>query len=204
MYRVCHHPSVCTNWGPARRPHRAGGEDAWGFRRSRRLLARRGRPSSVPPDDGLGRADCVPRSRPVAGGVPAAAPWSGAVHLPALAASAECTKALVTPGATAVAYETGQPRGRLTSSLAPMSQGLPAGGAAVGAHLPGAGCRRSRIADGRWSPGYAAKVVRSRAGVSVMNAASLALACRPRFPAGQEHRDLRQSDRLSGIFDRRL
>jgi alanine dehydrogenase len=92
-----------------------------------------------------------------------------------LAASRECTQALLDRGVTAIAYETvEQPDGSLPL-LAPMSEVAGRLAPQVGAyHLMRSGGGRGVLAGG--VPGvYAAKVVVIGAGVSGMNAAAIAL-----------------------------
>ena len=92
-----------------------------------------------------------------------------------LAASRECTDALLKSGITAIAYETVQlPDGSLPL-LAPMSEGAGRMAPQVGAHhLQRDGGGRGVLMGGV-SGVYAAKVVVLGAGVSGMNAAAIAL-----------------------------
>ena len=92
-----------------------------------------------------------------------------------LAASRECTDALLSPGVTAIAYETVQlPDGSLPL-LAPMSEVAGRMAPQVGAHhLQRDGGGRGVLMGGV-SGVYAAKVVVLGAGVSGMNAAAIAL-----------------------------
>ncbi len=92
-----------------------------------------------------------------------------------LAASKECTDALVTSGTTAIAYETVQTAGGALPLLAPMSEVAGRMAPQVGAHsLERAHGGRGVLLGG--APGvYAAKVVVIGAGVSGMNAAAIAL-----------------------------
>jgi alanine dehydrogenase len=92
-----------------------------------------------------------------------------------LAASRECTEALLTAGVTAIAYETVQlPDGSLPL-LAPMSEVAGRMAPQVGAHhLQRDGGGRGVLMGGV-SGVYAAKVVVLGAGVSGMNAAAIAL-----------------------------
>jgi alanine dehydrogenase len=92
-----------------------------------------------------------------------------------LAASPECTEALLTAGVTAIAYETVQlPDGSLPL-LAPMSEVAGRMAPQVGAHhLQRDGGGRGVLMGGV-SGVYAAKVVVLGAGVSGMNAAAIAL-----------------------------
>ncbi|MFW3168978.1 alanine dehydrogenase [Geodermatophilus sp. CPCC 206100] len=92
-----------------------------------------------------------------------------------LAASKECTDALVTSGTTAIAYETVQTAGGALPLLAPMSEVAGRMAPQVGAYcLERAHGGRGVLLGG--APGvYAAKVVVIGAGVSGMNAAAIAL-----------------------------
>jgi alanine dehydrogenase len=92
-----------------------------------------------------------------------------------LAASKECTDALVTSGTTAIAYETVQTADGALPLLAPMSEVAGRMAPQVGAHsLERAHGGRGVLLGG--APGvYAAKVVVIGAGVSGMNAAAIAL-----------------------------
>ncbi|MDP9428800.1 MAG: alanine dehydrogenase [Actinomycetota bacterium] len=92
-----------------------------------------------------------------------------------LAASRECTDALVASGATAIAYETVQTAGGALPLLAPMSEVAGRMAPQVGAHsLERAHGGRGVLLGG--APGvHAAKVVVIGAGVSGMNAAAIAL-----------------------------
>ncbi|HEX4655003.1 MAG TPA: alanine dehydrogenase [Mycobacteriales bacterium] len=92
-----------------------------------------------------------------------------------LAASAECTKALVDAGTTAIAYETVQLADGSLPLLAPMSEVAGRLAPQVGAyHLMRQGGGRGVLMGGV-SGVYAAKVVVLGAGVSGMNAAAIAL-----------------------------
>src|SRR4051795_4856827 len=92
-----------------------------------------------------------------------------------LAASAECTKALVESGITAIAYETVQLADGSLPLLAPMSEVAGRLAPQVGAyHLMRQGGGRGTLMGGV-SGVYAAKVVVIGAGVSGMNAAAIAL-----------------------------
>jgi len=92
-----------------------------------------------------------------------------------LAASRECTDALVGSGVTAVAYETVQLPDRSLPLLAPMSEVAGRLAPQVGAyHLMAQGGGRGVLMGGV-SGVYAAKVVVLGAGVSGMNAAAIAL-----------------------------
>jgi alanine dehydrogenase len=92
-----------------------------------------------------------------------------------LAASKECTDALVTQGVTAIAYETVELPDRTLPLLAPMSEVAGRLAAQAGAyHLMRSGGGRGVLMGGV-SGVYAAKVVVIGAGVSGMNAAAIAL-----------------------------
>jgi alanine dehydrogenase len=92
-----------------------------------------------------------------------------------LAASVECTKAIVESGITAIAYETVQLPDRSLPLLAPMSEVAGRMAPQVGAHhLQRDGGGRGVLMGGV-SGVYAAKVVVLGAGVSGMNAAAIAL-----------------------------
>ena len=92
-----------------------------------------------------------------------------------LAASRECTDALLSSGVTAVAYETVQLPDRSLPLLAPMSEVAGRLAPQVGAyHLMAQGGGRGVLMGGV-SGVYAAKVVVLGAGVSGMNAAAIAL-----------------------------
>jgi alanine dehydrogenase len=92
-----------------------------------------------------------------------------------LAASRECTEALLSAGTTAVAYETVQlPDGSLPL-LAPMSEVAGRMAPQVGAHCLERGSGGRGVLMGGVSGVYAAKVVVLGAGVSGMNAAAIAL-----------------------------
>ncbi|WP_409329712.1 alanine dehydrogenase [Trujillonella humicola] len=92
-----------------------------------------------------------------------------------LAASRECTEALVASGTTAIAYETVQTADGRLPLLAPMSEVAGRMAPQVGAHaLERAHGGRGVLLGG--APGvYAAKVVVLGAGVAGMNAAAIAL-----------------------------
>src|SRR3954462_5932485 len=101
-----------------------------------------------------------------------------------LAASKECTDALVTSGTTAIAYETVQTADGALPLLAPMSEVAGRMAPQVGAHSlerapggPGVLVRGGGrgVLRGGVSGVYAAKVVVIGAGVSGMNAAAIAL-----------------------------
>ncbi len=92
-----------------------------------------------------------------------------------LAASRECTDALLSRGVTAIAYETVQLRDGSLPLLAPMSEVAGRMAPQVGAHhLQRDGGGRGVLMGGV-SGVYAAKVVVLGAGVSGMNAAAIAL-----------------------------
>jgi alanine dehydrogenase len=92
-----------------------------------------------------------------------------------LAASEECTSALVDSGITAIAYETVQlPDGSLPL-LAPMSEVAGRMAPQVGAQCLQRDCGGRGVLMGGVSGVYAAKVVVLGAGVSGMNAAAIAL-----------------------------
>ena len=92
-----------------------------------------------------------------------------------LAASAECTNALLSSGITSIAYETVQLPDKSLPLLAPMSEVAGRMAPQVGAHhLQRDGGGRGVLMGGV-SGVYAAKVVVLGAGVSGMNAAAIAL-----------------------------
>jgi alanine dehydrogenase len=114
-----------------------------------------------------------------------------------LAASVECTKALVASGTTAIAYETVQlPDGSLPL-LAPMSEVAGRLAPQVGAyHLMRQGGGRGVLMGGV-SGVYAAKVVVLGAGVSGMNAAAIALGMQAEVLLLDKNIEkLRQADRI--------
>jgi alanine dehydrogenase len=92
-----------------------------------------------------------------------------------LAASAECTRALLEAGVRAVAYETVQLPDRSLPLLAPMSEVAGRMAPQVGAHCLERGAGGRGVLMGGVSGVYAAKVVVLGAGVSGMNAAAIAL-----------------------------
>ena len=92
-----------------------------------------------------------------------------------LAASRECTDALLSAGTTAVAYETVQLPDRSLPLLAPMSEVAGRMAPQVGAHCLERGAGGRGVLMGGVSGVYAAKVVVLGAGVSGMNAAAIAL-----------------------------
>jgi alanine dehydrogenase len=92
-----------------------------------------------------------------------------------LAASKECTDALVTSGTTAIAYETVQTPDGALPLLAPMSEVAGRMAPQVGAHCLERAHGGRGVLLGGVSGVYAAKVVVIGAGVSGMNAAAIAL-----------------------------
>jgi alanine dehydrogenase len=114
-----------------------------------------------------------------------------------LAASRECTDALITSGTTAIAYETVQLPDRSLPLLAPMSE-------VAGRMAPQVGARcLEREAGGRGilmggvSGVYAAKVVVLGAGVAGMNAAAISLGMQAEVLLLDNNIDrLRQADRI--------
>src|SRR5690242_17814288 len=92
-----------------------------------------------------------------------------------LAASKECTDALVTSGTTAIAYETVQTAGGALPLLAPMSEVAGRMAPQVGAYCLERAHGGRGVLLGGVSGVYAAKVVVIGAGVSGMNAAAIAL-----------------------------
>jgi alanine dehydrogenase len=92
-----------------------------------------------------------------------------------LAASKECTDALVTSGTTAIAYETVQTPNGALPLLAPMSEVAGRMAPQVGAHSLERAHGGRGVLLGGVSGVYAAKVVVIGAGVSGMNAAAIAL-----------------------------
>jgi alanine dehydrogenase len=92
-----------------------------------------------------------------------------------LAASEECTRALLEAGTTAVGYETVQAPDGSLPLLAPMSEVAGRMAAQVGAHTLERAQGGRGILMGGVSGVYAAKVVVIGAGVSGMNAAAIAL-----------------------------
>jgi alanine dehydrogenase len=92
-----------------------------------------------------------------------------------LAASKECTDALVTSGTTAIAYETVQTANGALPLLAPMSEVAGRMAPQVGAHSLERAHGGRGVLLGGVSGVYAAKVVVIGAGVSGMNAATIAL-----------------------------
>ena len=92
-----------------------------------------------------------------------------------LAASRECTEALVTSGVTAIAYETVELPDRSLPLLAPMSEVAGRLAPQVGAHALMRANGGRGVLMGGVSGTYAAKVVVLGAGVSGQNAAAIAL-----------------------------
>jgi alanine dehydrogenase len=92
-----------------------------------------------------------------------------------LAASRECTDALLASGTTAVAYETVQTDGGALPLLAPMSEVAGRMAPQVGAHTLERASGGRGVLLGGVSGVHAAKVVVIGAGVSGMNAATIAL-----------------------------
>lgn len=92
-----------------------------------------------------------------------------------LAASRECTDALLAAGTTGVAYETVQLPDRSLPLLAPMSEVAGRMAPQVGAHCLERAAGGRGVLMGGVSGVYAAKVVVLGAGVSGMNAAAIAL-----------------------------
>jgi alanine dehydrogenase len=114
-----------------------------------------------------------------------------------LAASAECTRALLDAGTTAIAYETVQIADGSLPLLAPMSEVAGRLAPQVGAyHLMRQGGGRGVLMGGV-SGVYAAKVVVLGAGVSGMNAAAIALGMQAEVLLLDKNIDkLRQADRI--------
>jgi alanine dehydrogenase len=114
-----------------------------------------------------------------------------------LAASAECTKALVDSGTIAVAYETVQLPDRSLPLLAPMSEVAGRMAPQVGAHCLERGAGGRGVLMGGVSGVYAAKVVVLGAGVSGMNAAAIALGMQAEVLLLDTNVEkLRQADRI--------
>jgi alanine dehydrogenase len=114
-----------------------------------------------------------------------------------LAANADCTRALVDSGITAIAYETVQLADGSLPLLAPMSEVAGRLAPQVGAyHLMRQGGGRGVLMGGV-SGVYAAKVVVLGAGVSGMNAAAIALGMQAEVLLLDKNIDkLRQADRI--------
>jgi alanine dehydrogenase len=114
-----------------------------------------------------------------------------------LAASRECTKALVDSGTTAVAYETVQLADGSLPLLAPMSEVAGRMAPQVGAHCLERAAGGRGVLMGGVSGVYAAKVVVLGAGVSGMNAAAIALGMQAEVMLLDRNIDkLRQADRI--------
>jgi alanine dehydrogenase len=114
-----------------------------------------------------------------------------------LAASLECTKALVDSGTIAVAYETVQLPDRSLPLLAPMSEVAGRMAPQVGAHCLERGSGGRGVLMGGVSGVYAAKVVVLGAGVSGMNAAAIALGMQAEVLLLDTNVEkLRQADRI--------
>ena len=114
-----------------------------------------------------------------------------------LAASRECTDALLAAGVTAIAYETVQTPDGALPLLAPMSEVAGRLAPQCGAyHLMRQGGGRGVLMGGV-SGVYAAKVVVIGAGVSGMNAAAIALGMQAEVLLLDRNIDrLRQADRI--------
>jgi alanine dehydrogenase len=114
-----------------------------------------------------------------------------------LAASEECSKALIASGITAIGYETVQLADGSLPLLAPMSEVAGRMAPQVGAHhLQREGGGRGVLMGGV-SGVYAAKVVVLGAGVSGMNAAAIALGMQAEVLLLDKNIDkLRQADRI--------
>jgi alanine dehydrogenase len=114
-----------------------------------------------------------------------------------LAASADCTRALLDRGVTGIAYETVELPDRSLPLLAPMSEVAGRLAPQVGAyHLMRQGGGRGVLMGGV-SGVYAAKVVVIGAGVSGMNAASIALGMQAEVLLLDKNIEkLRQADRI--------
>jgi alanine dehydrogenase len=114
-----------------------------------------------------------------------------------LAASKECTKALVDSGTTAVAYETVQAPDGSLPLLAPMSEVAGRMAPQVGAHSLERAAGGRGVLMGGVSGVYAAKVVVLGAGVSGMNAAAIALGMQAEVLLLDKNIEkLRQADRI--------
>ncbi|MGH3322102.1 MAG: alanine dehydrogenase [Streptosporangiaceae bacterium] len=114
-----------------------------------------------------------------------------------LAASRECTQALVDSGVTALAYETVQAAGGGLPLLAPMSEVAGRMAAQVGAHCLQRDAGGRGVLMGGVSGVYAAKVVVLGAGVSGMNAAVIALGMQAEVLLLDKNIDkLREADRI--------
>lgn len=114
-----------------------------------------------------------------------------------LAASRECTDALLRAGTTSVAYETVQLPDRSLPLLAPMSEVAGRMAPQVGAHCLERGSGGRGVLMGGVSGVYAAKVVVLGAGVSGMNAAAIALGMQAEvLLLDKDVRKLREADRI--------
>ncbi|MGY1643060.1 alanine dehydrogenase [Geodermatophilus sp. SYSU D00703] len=114
-----------------------------------------------------------------------------------LAASKECTDALVTSGTTAIAYETVQTPDGALPLLAPMSEVAGRMAPQVGAHSLERAHGGRGVLLGGVSGVYAAKVVVIGAGVSGMNAAAIALGMQAEVVVLDKDIDkLRAADRI--------
>jgi alanine dehydrogenase len=114
-----------------------------------------------------------------------------------LAASKECTDALVTSGTTAIAYETVQTADGALPLLAPMSEVAGRMAPQVGAHSLERAHGGRGVLLGGVSGVYAAKVVVIGAGVSGMNAAAIALGMQAEVVVLDKDIDkLRAADRI--------
>jgi alanine dehydrogenase len=114
-----------------------------------------------------------------------------------LAASKECTDALLTQGVTGIAYETVELPDRSLPLLAPMSEVAGRLAPQVGAHTLMRAQGGRGILMGGVSGVYAAKVVVIGAGVSGMNAAAIALGMQAEVLLLDKNIErLRQADRI--------
>jgi alanine dehydrogenase len=114
-----------------------------------------------------------------------------------LAASEECTKAILASGITAIAYETVQLGDGSLPLLAPMSEVAGRMAPQVGAHHLQRESGGRGVLMGGVSGVYAAKVVVLGAGVSGMNAAAIALGMQAEVLLLDKNIEkLRQSDRI--------
>src|SRR3978361_2182706 len=114
-----------------------------------------------------------------------------------LAASRACTDALLAAGTTAVAYETVQTDGGALPLLAPMSEVAGRMAPQVGAHTLERAQGGRGVLLGGVSGGHAAKVVVLGAGVSGMNAATIALGMQAQVTVLDRYLEkLRAADRI--------
>ncbi|MCZ2805771.1 alanine dehydrogenase [Modestobacter sp. VKM Ac-2983] len=114
-----------------------------------------------------------------------------------LAASRECTDALLAAGTTAIAYETVQTDGGALPLLAPMSEVAGRMAPQVGAHTLERASGGRGVLLGGVSGVHAAKVVVLGAGVSGMNAATIALGMQAQVTVlDRDLEKLRAADRL--------